>query len=236
MKYFFSSASVLSEGRLVPVSIVGEVYTYRIVLVRLTVLAIGMQWSWLLFALCFFVVFVFVFFVFFFMQSAPACVSGLNFVDHDTGERMNKSLITGNAIITFTTEELTRNRYYNVTVNAINVESSATAIISTHGIENTTYLMEGNGTCVETDYFRNSTAIGALYIFICVDSHGAMNFSYQAFDRDRSPEHIPLVPYLVLAYDIESDGALYDGDSFPASVMNLFNPEIPHSKLSQMCV
>ena len=39
----FSSASVMSEGRLVPVSIVDEVYTYRIVLVRLIVLAKGMQ-------------------------------------------------------------------------------------------------------------------------------------------------------------------------------------------------
>ena len=113
-----------------------------------------------------------------------------------------------------------RNRHYNVTVNAINVESSATTIISTHGIESTTYLTEGNGICVETNYFRNSSAIGALYIFICNSSNGAMNFSYQAFDRDGSPEHIPLVPYLALAYDIESDGTLYDGDgvSFPASV------------------
>ena len=64
------------------------------------------------------------------------------------------------------------------------------------------------------------------YIFICVDSHGAMNFSYQIFDRDGSPESIPLVPYLVLAYDIESDDALYDGDgvSFPASVNNISHP------------
>ena len=157
------------------------------------------------------------------MQSAPACVSGLTFVDRDTGERMNKNLITGNAIITFTTEQLRRNRQYNVTLNAINVESSATTIISTHGIQNTTYQMETNGISVDTNYFRDSSAIGALYIFICV---GTMNISYQPFDRDGSPEHIPLVPYLVLAYDIESDGALYDGDgvSFPASVNNIFHP------------
>ena len=152
------------------------------------------------------------------MQSAPACVSGLTFVDRDTRERMNKSLITGNAIITFTTEQLRRNRHYNVTVNATNIQSSATTIISTHGIENTTYQNETNGIRVETDYFRNSSAIGALYIFICNGSKN-MNFSYQAFDRDGSPERIPLVPNLALAYDIESDGALYDGDgvSFPAS-------------------
>ena len=155
------------------------------------------------------------------VQSAPACVSGLTFVDRNTGERMNKSLITGNAIITFTTEQLRRNRYYDVTVNAINVESSAT-IISTHGIENATYQMETNGTRVETDYFRNSSAIGALYIFICNGSKN-MNFSYQAFNRDKSPDHILLVPNLALAYDIESDGTLYDGDgvSFPASVSSI---------------
>ena len=164
------------------------------------------------------------------MQSAPACVSGLTFVDRDTGERMNKNLITGNAIITFTTEQLRSNRHYNVTVNATNIQSSATTIISTHGIENTTYQNETNGIRVETDYFRNSSAIGALYIFICVDSHGAMNFSYQPFDRDGSPEDIPLVPYLILAYDIESDGALYDGDgvSFPASAKNISHPENFH--------
>ena len=160
------------------------------------------------------------------MQSAPACVSGLTFVDRDTGERMNKSLITGNAIITFTTEQLRRNRYYDVTVNAINVESSASTIISTHGIKNTTYKRTVNGISIETNYFRDSSAIGALYIFICVDSHGAMNFSYQLFDRDGSPEHIPLVPYLVLAYDIDSNGTLYDGDgvSFPASMNNISHP------------
>ena len=96
------------------------------------------------------------------MQSAPACVSGLTFVDRDTGERMNKSLITGNAIITFTTEQLRKNRQYNVTVNAIDVESSVTTIISTHGIKNTTYQIETNGISVETNYFRDSSAIGAL--------------------------------------------------------------------------
>ena len=172
------------------------------------------------------------------MQSAPACLSSLTFVDRDTGERMNKNLITGNAIITFKTEHLRRNRYYNVTVNAANIQGSDSTVISTHGIQNTTYLMEGNGIRVETNYFRDSSPIGALYIFICVDSHGAINFSYQTFDRDGSPEHIPLVPYLVLAYDVESDGALYDGErvSFPASVDNLSNPKISHGKLSQMCV
>ena len=160
------------------------------------------------------------------MQSAPACISGLTFVDRNTGERMNKSLITDNATIIFTTEQLRRNRHYNVIVNAINVESSATTIISTHGIENTTYQIETNGISIETNYFRDSSAIGALYIFICVDSHGAMNFFYQPFNRDGSPEHIPLVPYLVLAYDIDSDGALYDGGgvSFPASVNNISHP------------
>ena len=66
------------------------------------------------------------------MQSAPACVRGLTFVDRDTGERMNKSLITDNAIITFTTEELRRNRHYNVTVNTINVQTLATTISYIH--------------------------------------------------------------------------------------------------------
>ena len=113
-----------------------------------------------------------------------------------------------------------RNRQYNVTVDAINIQSSATTVISTHGIENTTYQIETNGISIETNYYKNSSAIGALYIYICIGSDGSTLFSYQLVDRDETPEHIPLVPSLVLAYDIESDGTLYDGDgvSFPASI------------------
>ena len=173
------------------------------------------------------------------MQSAPACVSGLAFVDRDTGERMNKSLITENAIITFTSEQLRRNRHYNVTVNAINVESSVATIISTHGIKNTTTETNGStGISIETNYFRNSSVIGALYIFILCVSRGDVIFSYQPFNRTESLEHnIPLVPYLALAYDIESDGLLYDGDgvSFPASINNISNYGVDHGK-SIMCV
>ena len=146
---------------------------------------------------------------------------------------MNKNLITGNATITFTTKKLKRNRQYNVTVNAINVQSSATTIISTHGIENTTTETNGDaGISIDTNYFRNSSAIGALYILIFVSGDQVMNLSYRSFGRDESRESIHLMPYLVLAYDIENDGVLYDGDgvSFPASINN---PGIDRGKSSQ---
>ena len=152
---------------------------------------------------------------------------------------MNKSLITGDANITFTTEELRRNRHYNVTINAINVESSATTIISTHGIENTTITTtNGNiGISINTHYFRNSSAIGALFILIFISGDQVMNLSYRSFNRDEPRERVPLVPYLVLACDIESDGALYDGDgvSFPASVnyINISNHGIGLGKSCQ---
>ena len=79
---------------------------------------------------------------------------------------------------------------------------------------------------IRTEYFDHSLAKGVLIIFIYLDREfRSIDFSrslYMALDRDDSYYHtLPndLTPgeYQVFAYDIELDGTLHNGLSYPAA-------------------
>ena len=132
--------------------------------------------------------------------------------------------ISGRAI-TFTDEGLRKNRFYNVTVNATNILTSAMVILSTHGIRNISSRAKVNGLHITINYFTNSSTRGVILIFLCINTNGFMDFIeliYLPLDRNGSHEHrVSPGSFLVLAYDIESDGTLLDGVSYPASTNNL---------------
>ena len=66
----------------------------------------------------------------FFLQSAPVCDAHLTFTDLDEGEIITigdlNLTVAGNGVV-FTSEQLKRNRLYNVTITASNINGSATS-------------------------------------------------------------------------------------------------------------
>ena len=102
----------------------------------------------------------------------------------------------------------------------------------THDVRNATV---HEGITIETDYFEHSSASGALFIFVFLDS-GTVDLTraiYLALDRNTS--HNYTIPFIlnggrmaVFVYDIESDGTLASGVGYPA-----VNTELIESNLSQ---
>ena len=90
----------------------------------------------------------------------------------------------------------------------------------THDILNATL----SGTIFRVSYSENSCARGALFSFLFIDDSGALNFERStilALDKNRSLRYdLPfgLYPgrYRISFYDIEEDGTLCDGVSYPA--------------------
>ena len=78
---------------------------------------------------------------------------------------------------------------------------------------------------VRTEYFEHSIATGALVFFTFINENRSVNFSrssYLSLDRNTSLNYTlsdDLTPglYHVFTYDIESDGRLHNGVSYPAS-------------------
>ncbi len=96
-----------------------------------------------------------------------------------------------------------------------------------HDVQNASPKITGQSTIViivKTIYLEGSSASGALYIFVSFDDTGAADLTravYLALDRNSSRSHT--LPFslsggrmLMLVYDIESDGTLDSGVSYPA--------------------
>ena len=74
-------------------------------------------------------------------------------------------------------------------------------------------------------YFEHSVATGVLIVFIYISENRSVNFSrssYLSLDRNTSlnytlPDDLTPGLYRVFAYDIESNGTLHNGVTYPAS-------------------
>ena len=74
-------------------------------------------------------------------------------------------------------------------------------------------------------YFEHSVATGVLIVFTFINEDASVNFSrssYLSLDRNASlnytlPDDLTPGLYHVFAYDIESNGTLLNGVSYPAS-------------------
>ena len=97
--------------------------------------------------------------------------------------------------------------------------------IGTHDILNaTTTETSDDAIVITTLYSEHSDARGALFDFVFIDDNGDVDFTRSvllALDRNTSLHHtLPfnLYPgqYRVFVYDIESDGTLSNGVSYPA--------------------
>ena len=81
------------------------------------------------------------------------------------------------------------------------------------------------GNVVRTEYFEHSIATGALIFFTFISENRSVNFSrssYLSLDRNASlnytlPDDLTPGLYHVFTYDIESNGRLHNGVSYPAS-------------------
>ena len=83
---------------------------------------------------------------------------------------------------------------------------------------------------IETDYFEYSDATGALFVFVFLDVNGTADLTraiFLALDMNTSLSYT--IPYslrsgrtAVFVYDIESDGLLSSGESYPAVDTELF--------------
>ena len=151
---------------------------------------------------------------------------------------------------TFTTRQLTIRRRYNTTVHASNSAGSATSyitiskrcslynctqscklpiIIGTHDIIAATPIMDSNETRITTQYFEESSASGALYVLVFVTDEEEVDFIRShllALDRETSRDYtlpFSLSPggYRVFVYDVEQDGTLPSGVSYPAVDVSL---------------
>ena len=102
-------------------------------------------------------------------------------------------------------------------------------VIGTHDILNaTTTETDDDAIVITTLYSEHSDARGALFDFVFIDDNGDVNFTRSvllAMDRNASLNHtlsLNLYPgqYKVFFYDIESDGTLSNGVSYPAVTDN----------------
>ena len=80
-----------------------------------------------------------------------------------------------------------------------------------------------------------NAALGALFSFAFTTDTGTVDFSRTTLlplDRNSSALslYLSLGQYRVLVYDIEQDGVLNNGPSYPAAVQEL---ELPHNGFSQ---
>ena len=96
--------------------------------------------------------------------------------------------------------------------------------VGTHDIRNAV-ITDDSKPILQTDYFEHSSASGALFILVPVNDYEAdvdlTQAVYLALDADTSLSH--MVPFnlnagrmAVFVYDIESDGMLASGVSYPA--------------------
>ena len=80
-----------------------------------------------------------------------------------------------------------------------------------------------------------NAALGTLFSFVFITDSGTVDFSRTTLlplDRNSSALSLYLSPgqYKVLVYDIEQEGILNNGPSYPAAVQEL---ELPHNGFSQ---
>ena len=87
-----------------------------------------------------------------------------------------------------------------------------------------------DNTIIKTEYFEHSVATGVLIVLISINEDKFINFSrssYLPLDRNTSlnytlPDDLTPGLYCVFAYDIESDGTLHNGVTYPASTKLLY--------------
>ena len=87
-----------------------------------------------------------------------------------------------------------------------------------------------DSTIVKTEYFEHSVAAGVLIVLTFINEDRSINFSrssYLSLDRNASlnytlPDDLAPGLYRVFAYDIESDGTLHNGVTYPASTKPLY--------------
>ena len=97
-----------------------------------------------------------------------------------------------------------------------------TILLGTHDIITAT---ASNGTRITTQYFENSTAFGALYVLVFITDEEEVDFVILAIDRETSRDYtLPFSlfsrEYRVYVYDIEQDGTLPSGVSYPAVTLS----------------
>jgi hypothetical protein len=173
-------------------------------------------------------------------------------VDLDTGEVVTPAngdlTITGNNT-TFSTQMLTTNRRYKVTVSSTNAAGSDTTHVllseydlctfatvseyihvGTHDILNATVIMEDE-VILTVEFSEHSTASGALFSFVYITESGDLDFTRSfllTLDRNSSynytlPSDLHPGHYMVHVYDIECDGVLSSGVGYPAVTDELIN-------------
>ena len=98
-----------------------------------------------------------------------------------------------------------------------------TVVIGTHSILRTE--IQQDPLKMETEYLLNSTAAGGLFIFLFIDDNVITDFTKSVYlCLQKSDSQSYLLPfsqspefYAISAYDLEKDGLLVAGETYPAT-------------------
>ena len=187
------------------------------------------------------------------------CDAEITLHDLDTGENFHGSRTSQLDVnnVFFSAAQLTTNRHYNVSVRASNVIGTAVSyfniskcdkpqcpylliLLGMHGIDHVMVTAIGGGTVrAAVTYTPDcNAALGTLFSLSFITDSGTVDFTRSILlpvDRNSSlsstlPIHLSPGQYQVHVYDIEQDGILNNGPSYPAAVQEL---ELLYNGISQ---